>query len=728
MNLERLNPEQKDAVLTTEGPLLIFAGAGSGKTNVLVHRIAYLIEHCGVSPHNILAITFTNKAANEMRDRIIDMIGEKGRYLWARTFHSAFLQILRFEVEHTDLKPNFVIYDTADQLALIKRLLKEYSVDPDDLKPGTVLGCASKIKQRYYDVQEGIDVYREEKLYPDLTLQIIEEYQKNLATNNAIDFDDILCYAVKLFKEHPDILERYQRRFKYILVDEYQDTNMMQYELVNLLAAKYRNICVVGDDDQSIYEWRGADISNILSFEKDYPEARVVKLEKNYRSTQMILNLANSVIANNTIRKNKKLWTENELGDKVIYHEADDDRDEAQYIVDQIEKLMREDGYDYKDFAILIRTNAQFRSLEEGLLKNGIPYRVYGGMKFFQRREIKDILAYLYVIANPDDAVSMQRIINVPKRGVGAQTWQKILGHQNTYPSPSLLDSLTAPTLNVSTKVKRALFGFTSFIEEAKEIAEKNNMSDLVSFVINDSGYLNYIYEKDPIGAEADEENLNELISIAAAFDMDDIEDEKRNLTGFLESIALYTDLDQDKNEREEDNDKVSVMTMHSSKGLEFPVVFIAGFEKNLFPHGLAKATNGMEEERRLCYVAFTRAKKKLYIIRADHRLLRGHITSNDLSEFFFEMDDRYYKSDSENFSVSDVLPSLKNMFSSSKKESLAEPETIFNVGDKISHKKWGPGVVVSVDPDDPMDVKVAFENGSLKELNMRYAPAEKIL
>lgn len=727
MDLTRLNPEQLDAATTTEGPLLIFAGAGSGKTNVLVHRIAYLIQEKEVSPFNILAITFTNKAANEMRDRIIEMIGDRGRHIWARTFHSACLQILRFEVEDTILNPNFVIYDTSDQLTIVKRILKERNIDSDFLKPSAVLGNVSSIKDKYYDVYQGIEDYRAEGRLPELTLEVIEEYQRTLLANNAADFDDLLCYTVKLFRDHPDILERYQDRFKYIMVDEYQDTNKIQYELVHLLAEKYRNVCVVGDDDQSIYEWRGADISNILSFEKDYPEAKVVKLEKNYRSTKTILNLANGVVANNTVRKKKRLWTENAVGEKVVYYEADDDREEAQYIVDQIEDLMKRNNYEYKDFAVLIRTNAQFRSIEEGFLQNGIPYRVYGGVKFFQRREIKDILAYLYVIANPNDAVNMQRVINIPKCGIGAQTWQKILSHHTEHPEMTLLDSLSASSLKVSSKVKKALASFTELISDAKEIAEDHPMEELVNFVIRESGYISYLYDRDPYGAEADEENLNELLSIAASYDQDELEDDKRSLAGFLEGIALYTDLDQDKNADEEENDKVSIMTMHSSKGLEFPVVFVAGFEVDLFPHSLAKKEEyGMEEERRLCYVAFTRAKERLFVTGARQRMLRGQFFMKEPSEFLAEMDDRYYVDKTENRKLFNDVFSSKKSFEPAREKKKLEEVGLFSAGDKVYHNSWGEGTVVNVDPQDPACVTVVFPTQGLKVLDVRYAPIKR--
>lgn len=714
MDLTTLNSQQLEAVLTTEGPLLILAGAGSGKTNVLVHRIAYLIEECNVSPYNILAITFTNKAANEMRDRIIDMIGEKGSRIWARTFHSACLQILRFEVEYTDLKENFGIYDTSDQLSIVKRILKQRNIDTDVLKPSSVLNGISKIKNKFFDLNEGLKRVSEAGTLPDMVIDVIEEYQVTLKENNAIDFDDILCLVVKLFKTHPDILERYQDRFQYILVDEYQDTNKIQYELIHLLAAKYENICVVGDDDQSIYEWRGADVQNILSFEKDHENAKIIKLEENYRSTKKILHLANAVIANNETRKEKALWTQNEEGEPIVYYEADDDRDEGHFIVRQIKDIMNKSDYRYSDFAVLIRTSSQFRSLEESFLKNGVPYRIYGGIKFFQRKEIKDLLAYLSVLANPNDSVNMKRIINIPKRGIGEQTWNKILDFKSEHSSLSLVDVLTAPDLKVSAKVKMALKSFSEFIENGRVIAGEQEMEPLLNYVIKESGYVNYLYDNDPVAADLTMDNIEEFLSIAKEFDLREMDYEDRHLSGFLEEIALYTDLDQSA----EGVDSVSLMTMHSSKGLEFPIVFVAGFEENLFPHIRAKEEKGLEEERRLCYVAFTRAEDMLFITRAEKRMIHGRFMYNNPSEFVDELDERYYTNVSKK-------RYFKNEVTATRKKPAVAPAA-FDVGDKVKHSSWGEGVVVAVDADDDTKITVAFPSEGLKTISTQYAPIEK--
>lgn len=714
MDLTTLNSQQLEAVLTTEGPLLILAGAGSGKTNVLVHRIAYLIEECNVSPYNILAITFTNKAANEMRDRIIGMIGEKGSRIWARTFHSACLQILRFEVEYTDLKDNFGIYDTSDQLSIVKRILKQRNIDADVLKPSSVLNGISKIKNKFFDLNEGLKCVTETGTLPEIVIGVIEEYQATLKENNAIDFDDILCMVVKLFKTHPEVLERYQDRFQYIMVDEYQDTNKIQYELIHLLAAKYENICVVGDDDQSIYEWRGADVQNILSFEKDHKNAKIIKLEENYRSTKKILHLANAVIANNETRKEKALWTQNEEGEPIVYYEADDDRDEGHFIVRQIKDIMNKSDYQYGDFAVLIRTSSQFRSLEEVFLKNGVPYRIYGGIKFFQRKEIKDILAYLSVLANPNDSVNMKRIINIPKRGIGEQTWNKILAFKAEHPELTLVDVLTDPMLKTSAKVKNALKAFNTFIENGRIVASEQEMEPLLNYIIKESGYINHLYDSDPVAADLTMDNIEEFLSIAKEFDLREMDYEDRNLSGFLEEIALYTDLDQSA----EGVDSVSLMTMHSSKGLEFPVVFVAGFEENLFPHIRAKEEKGLEEERRLCYVAFTRAEDMLFITRADKRMIHGRFMYNSPSEFVNELDERYYTNVSKKRYFKNEITATR------KKPPVAS--AAYTIGDKVKHSSWGEGVVVAIDADDDTKITVAFPSEGLKTISTEYAPIEK--
>ena len=556
MDLTTLNSQQLEAVLTTEGPLLILAGAGSGKTNVLVHRIAYLIEECNVSPYNILAITFTNKAANEMRDRIIGMIGEKGSRIWARTFHSACLQILRFEVEYTDLKDNFGIYDTSDQLSIVKRILKQRNIDAEVLKPSSVLNGISKIKNKFFDLNEGLKRVAETGTLPEIVIGVIEEYQATLKENNAIDFDDILCIVVKLFKTHPEVLERYQDRFQYIMVDEYQDTNGAQYELVTLLAAKHRNICVVGDDDQCIYEWRGADIKNILGFEKDYPEAKVIKLEQNYRSKGNILNAANVVIVNNSTRKSKVLRTEQEAGSKIKIYRAYSDGDEGTFVANQIEKIKKEQNKQYKDFAILYRTNAQSRIFEESLRRAAIAYKIVGGTKFYDRKEIKDMLSYLKVLVNPSDSIALRRIINVPKRGIGDATIQKVLDFAESYELPlwdALSEVRTIPTLTARNCA--GIEKFMELMENLMMLSETVPVSHLIETILEDTGYIKELEASKQIEDKSRIENLKELVSDAVDFEKNyekekaagssDFDINKTQLEAYLEKVSLVQDTDK---------------------------------------------------------------------------------------------------------------------------------------------------------------------------------------
>lgn len=709
-----LNAKQLEAVKYTEGPLLILAGAGSGKTRVLVHRIAYLIEQCGVSPHNILAITFTNKAANEMRERISLLIGEKSKKIWAKTFHSTCLQILRYNIEKTGLKENFVIYDTTDQNSIIKRILKQLNLNNDLIKPSSILHTISNMKNEFADIFEAIQIYQQREYLSEQIIQAIQEYQQTLISNNAVDFDDIICYVVKLLKNNQDILEYYQERFKYIHVDEYQDTNKIQYEFVNLLARKYQNICVVGDDDQSIYEWRGANLENILNFEKDYRYAHVIKLEENYRSTKKILNIANSVIANNALRKEKTLWTNNDAGEKIVYYSATDDRDEGFFIARRITDLYKTKKYKFNDFAVLIRTTAQFRSLEECFLKNNIPYRIYGGIRFFQRKEIKDILAYLSVISNPNDALNIKRIINIPKRGIGEQTWNKIISFNAQQDNQTLMDSLIDSNLKVSNKIKSELNLFYQMINSARQLSiEIFDLVSLIQFILEETKYIQYLNEKNTLSSEISTDYIEEFISIAQEFDDRKLSYETRNLSTFLEEISLYTDLDQNNH----NGDAVNIMTMHSSKGLEFPVVFVAGFEENIFPHIRTKNEDGIEEERRLCYVAFTRAKNRLYITSSGKRILHGKFMYNLPSSFLSEMDKESYV----DITKKGYLP---NEYSIEKNYN--EENEIYSIGDKVSHSIWKEGIVVSIDTNDPSKITVAFTNEGIKTISTKYAPITK--
>lgn len=720
MDLSLLNPEQRQAVTTVDRPLLILAGAGSGKTNVLVHRIAYLIEELGVSPYSILAITFTNKAAKEMKTRIEGLIGPAAKHVWARTFHSTCLQILRANVEEAGLQSNFVIYDSGDQLSICKHVLNDMNVDTEILSPRTLLSQISSLKNQHYNYS---DVLAElsSKDVPQIVYEGAKTYQQTLTDNNAIDFDDILTFTVRMLKTHPDILVYYQNRFRYLLVDEYQDTNQIQYELIRLLSGPNNNVCVVGDDDQSIYEWRGANVQNILNFESDYPNTAIIKLEKNYRSTKTILRLANSVIAHNVTRKPKHMWTDNIEGQPAIYYEASDDRDEGSFIARQIQDLRSKASYQYSDFAILIRTTSQFRSLEETLLMNRIPYRIFGGTKFFSRREIKDILAYLSVVSNPNDALNMERIINIPKRGIGVKTWEKLLSFHKSHRDMTLLDCLTDPALKLSEKVRREAEAFSALITSAKKIAQDGSIAKLMEFILEESGYRAFIAENTTSTPEISADYIDEFFSIAKDFDIRDLPLEQRTLAAFLEEISLYTDLDQS----DDGNDAVNLMTMHASKGLEFPVIFVAGFEENLFPHARSLSDDpdrGLEEERRLCYVSFTRACDYLYITRADKRLIHGRFAYNGPSFFYNEMNPDAF-----------INASDKGHWCNSVSQGLSKPPkpkpqpALWKAGDHLVHGSWGEGVVVKVEAGDAVKLTVAFPNQGIKVLSAEFAPITKL-
>lgn len=716
MNLSKLNTQQREAVETIDYPLLILAGAGSGKTNVLVHRIAYLIENHHASPFEILAITFTNKAANEMKDRIIGMIGEKGKYIWAKTFHSACLQILRENIDMIDYDKDFVIYDGSDQISIIKGILQQLNIDPDLFKPSYLHAEISDIKNKSWDFYKAIEELPRED-YPEQIIDIMRRYQETLKENNAMDFDDIICTTVMLLKNNLHVAQKYQSRFKYIMVDEYQDTNHIQYELISALENEDTNLCVVGDDDQSIYEWRGADITNILNFENDHPQTKVIKLEENYRSTQNILDLANSIIANNAIRKRKSLWTSKGAGENIIYYEADDDRDEGYFIGRQIKKFVDQTGFDYQQIAVLIRTTAQFRSIEESFLKQQIPYKIYGGIKFYQRKEIKDILAFLTILVNPNDRLNLKRVINIPKRGIGDKTWQKIIDFHHANSHMTLLDCLVDDSLPLSKKIMSSLKEFYFFIEKAKDISLDNTLVETLDYIMNESGYKSYIFEKDALSSDIVWDNINEFFSVAADFDMRDVPTEEKTLSVFLEEISLFTDLDQD-------NDHISavnIMTMHSSKGLEFPVVFVAGFEENLFPHIRSTSENGLEEERRLCYVAFTRAMEYLVITRAKQRLVHGRFLSNGPSQFFYEMRQDLLN----NTKKQGVLRS--NVFNKTTPV-ITDEKTTYALGDKIKHRSWGIGIVVAVSDKEENLITVAFPNEGIKKIMTDYAPIEKMV
>jgi len=629
--LDNLNKQQREAVEHTEGPLLILAGAGSGKTRVLTHRIAYLINEKNVYPSNILAITFTNKAAREMKERVQNLL--EGSYdMWVSTFHSACARILRMEIEKlSGYKKNFIIFDTDDQVKLIKECLKELNYNEKNFPPKEMISSISKAKDQLMTPSKFMDRYGRDFRLKKVA-DIYSLYQKKLMANNALDFDDILFKTVEIFQNNPDVLQRYQQKFKYIMVDEYQDTNYCQYMLVNLLAKSHRNLCVVGDDDQSIYSWRGADIGNILSFEKDFPDAKVIKLEQNYRSTQTILDAANSVIGNNFGRKNKRLWTDNGEGRPIVSYKAMDERDEADFIIGEVDRLSFQEQRSLNNFAILYRTNAQSRVLEEMCMARGIPYKIVGGHRFYDRMEVKDVIAYLRVIQDPEGDLSIKRIINVPKRGIGKATLDTLedYARQNgisIYEALLFVDSIEG----IGKKAKNSIKEFVRLIAELMDLAEKESASEVINQVIIRSGYLEELEKGDDEDQERGK-NIKELISAALEYEE---KNEDNSLTGFLENMALMSDIDGLDEERE----GITMMTLHSAKGLEFPVVFICGLEEGLFPTQRAFfEEHQLEEERRLMYVGVTRAKEKLYLTSAFERTLYGNTSYTMESRFLREI------------------------------------------------------------------------------------------
>ena len=617
---DKLNEPQREAVYHTDGPLLILAGAGSGKTRVLTHRIAYLIGERGVNPWNILAITFTNKAAEEMRQRVDNLVGFGAESVWVSTFHSACVRILRRFIDRLGYENHFTIYDTDDQKTLIKEVCRKVDVDTKVFKERSLLSAISSAKNEMilpdeFELNAGGD-FAKMKI-----AKVYREYEAQMRANNALDFDDLLVKTVQLLQTHPDVLESYQERFRYIMVDEYQDTNTVQFQLVSLLAGKYKNLCVVGDDDQSIYKFRGANIRNILDFEHEFPDAKVIKLEQNYRSTGNILNAANSVIANNRGRKKKSLWTENGEGELIRLRQFDTAFDEADFIGEDIKNAVRQGG-SYNDSAVLYRTNAQSRLLEEKFIAMNIPYKIVGGVNFYARREIKDLLAYLKTIDNGRDDVAVRRIINVPKRGIGLTTINRIQ-ESATERGIGFYEALLAPGLIAGVgRSATKLDSFAALIEYFKTLAEEMNITDLLQEVIEKTGYVESLENEDKEEAKTRKENIDELISKAATYEEScQDKDEKATLSGFLEEVALVADIDS----LDEDQEYVVLMTLHSAKGLEFPRVYLAGMEDGLFP-GYMSINAGdreeLEEERRLCYVGITRAEQELTLTSARRRMV----------------------------------------------------------------------------------------------------------
>jgi DNA helicase-2/ATP-dependent DNA helicase PcrA len=693
---------QKEAVVTTEGPLLILAGAGSGKTRVITYRIAYLIKEKGVSPHNILAITFTNKAAEEMKSRVEDLLGYVGD-LWISTFHSACVRILRRDIDKIGYDRNFVIFDTTDQKALVQECLKDLNLSEKQYPVKTVLNAISSAKDKMVYPEEYVDffgdTYRNRKIKDIYAL-----YQEKLKKINALDFDDIIIKTIELFRQNPDILEFYQRKFKYIMVDEYQDTNAPQYHFVNLLAQRHRNLCVVGDDDQSIYGWRGADVKNILNFEKDYPDAKVIKLEQNYRSTKTILNAANSVIDNNIYRKKKVLWTQNEEGDRIILCELENEREEAEFVIQEIMRIKEKEGRSFRDFAILYRTNAQSRPFEEVLIKLRIPYKVVGAFRFYDRKEIKDILAYLRLIVNPYDDISFKRIVNVPKRGIGPATLEAL--EDTARERDTSLFFAVDYVKNVRNKV--SLVEFKEFILDLMAKKDSMSVSDLIKYILDATGYIEDL-KRNYEDSEERIENLGEFLNAAYEFEQSS---DDRSLEAFLSSITLVSDIDI----AGEIGESVVLMTLHSAKGLEFPVVFMVGMEEGLFPsYNSFDNYEDLEEERRLCYVGITRSKEKLYLTYARQRNLYGRSSYTSCSRFIREIPQHLLIKYGEKSSKPDNT--AVNTFSETYNKS-------FSLGDKVEHKIWGIGTIVKVEGEE---ITVAFPSVGIKKLDLKFAPIKAI-
>ncbi|MFL8836165.1 DUF3553 domain-containing protein [Clostridioides difficile] len=748
MNLDTLNPAQREAVEKTEGPVLILAGAGSGKTKVLTTRIAYLIEDKGVQAPNILAITFTNKAANEMRERVEQNIGPETKDMWISTFHSCCVRILRKDINKIGYNRSFVIYDSADQVTLVKDCLKELNLSDKVFEPKAVISAISGAKDKLYTPKQFKDINMADNRMVKIA-DIYALYQDRLKRNSALDFDDLILKTVELFKANDEVLAYYRSRFRYIMVDEYQDTSKAQYELIKLLAREHQNICVVGDDDQSIYGWRGADIRNILEFEKDYDNVHVVKLEQNYRSTQVILDAANKVISNNIERKRKKLWSEKKEGELIKIQLTGSEIEEADFIADSIAQIARKENRPYKDFAVLYRANAQARPVEDALNRSQIPYNIYGGTKFYERKEIKDLLAYLRVIQNPQDDISIKRIINVPRRGIGLRTIEKIEDRANLK-QESIYSVLIDIETNsdISTKARASISGFIDIIGTLRTIKEVYPVSKLIEKVLDTTGYMDELVEirnkneKDLTGKgeEAQDriDNLREFISIALEFESsNDDTYENKDLETFLTSIALTSESND-----EEDNDRVSLMTIHTSKGLEFPVVFLTGMEEGLFP--ISRAIKSMsdsqiEEERRLCYVGITRAKEELYMSLTEKRTLYGKTNVAIASRFMeelpeecierlykvkkelsyskasYNMLDKYTKKYMSTISKSKVADKVNATIKDSNKET--NPDDI-KLGSKVHHPKFGVGTVVSI---IGTDVTIAFDQQGIKKINKEY-------
>jgi len=786
--VSKLNAPQREAVQATEGPLLIMAGAGSGKTRVLTHRIAYLIEKKRVAPWSILAITFTNKAAREMQERVSSLVGPSGRDIWVSTFHSMCVRILRKDADRIGFSSNFSILDSADQLSVIRSCMKDENIDVKKFEPKAVQAAISAAKNELISPER-----YEEKIgdyFQGIVAKIYKLYQKRLKNNNSLDFDDLIMMTIRLFKEVPDALNFYQNKFRYIHVDEYQDTNRAQYMLVRMLADAHHNICVVGDSDQSIYRWRGADISNILNFEDDYPEAKTILLEQNYRSTSTILNAANAVIANNSGRKSKKLWTDQGEGNKIYVYYGDSERDEGYFVTGVIQKNIA-GKHKYRDHAILYRTNAQSRIIEETLIKSEIPYQIVGGIKFYDRKEIKDILAYLRLISNPDDDISLQRIINVPKRGIGDTTIAKLSAEATAQGVSMYRVLFQLDKVDVKGKTKEQLQSFANMISTLYSQVDELTVTELTEKVLEMSEYKLELQREQTLESQSRIENIEEFLSVTQDFEQ---RNEDRTLVAFLTDLALIADIDSMNDDKEEGDvqDAIVLMTMHSAKGLEFPIVFIVGMEESIFPHSRAFTDDEeLEEERRLAYVGITRAEKQLYLTSAKMRTLFGRTSVNMPSRFLKEIPSELIESNQSDviegsfprgfgglgsgrgnsfgtrgdstqasFGYGGRRPADQGSFGSraavgqgyqarpstgaarpsvtvtssldaAKKKAHSQDNgpVSYVAGDKVAHGKWGEGTVIAVrGKDNDMELQIAFPAPvGIKKLLASFAPIKKV-
>ena len=737
---DTLNKEQREAVYHTEGPLLILAGAGSGKTRVLTHRIAYLIDEKGVNPWNILAITFTNKAAGEMRERVDQIVGFGSESIWVSTFHSPCVRILRRHIDLLGYDTSFTIYDADDQKTLMKDVCKYLQIDTKVYKERNLLAAISSAKDELITPEE-YELNAAGDFGKQKIAKVYKEYEKQLRANNALDFDDLLVKTVQLFQTQPEVLDYYQERFRYIMVDEYQDTNTVQFELIRILAKKYRNLCVVGDDDQSIYKFRGANIKNILNFEHVFEDAKVIKLEQNYRSTGNILNAANAVIKNNFGRKEKSLWTENGEGDKIAFSQFDSGYDEAEYIVGDIKEHVNNGIRTYNDHAVLYRTNAQSRMFEEKFVTANIPYKIVGGINFYARKEIKDLLAYLKTIDNGKDDLAVRRIINVPKRGIGLTTINRV--QENALErGVSFYETLRAADLipNIGRSVSK-LESFVALIEHFKSEAKNMSICDLMQEILDMTGYIEDLKSEGDIEAETRIENIDELMNKIAAYE-ESCEDEMPTLSGFLEEVALVADIDS----LDEDSDYVVLMTLHSAKGLEFPEVYLAGMEDGLFPSYMTITSDDpteVEEERRLCYVGITRARENLTLTCARRRMVRGETQYNKMSRFLkeipvnllstgnlIEKDEKevpkqnaYMQAKQAFRTQAFAMQKPKQQFTVTQGEGLS-----YDVGDRVRHMKFGEGLVTGItEGGRDYEVTVQFDTAGVKKMFATFAKLQKV-